>query len=192
MRTFCLALVAAGLAAGCNSGPSGPVTETGDLATGDRTLVSGELADSYSVRVKEGQWIKVDLNSTVFDPYIILRPPTGAASENDDAVPGDRQHAQVVFRATEAGQIEIIATSFEPGESGAYTLVYEVSDTQPQGVAPGGSTAAAPGSPSAAPDAVAPPGDPGPDAGVAPAPVPAPQDAPGEPGPEAPEAGIKI
>ena len=190
MRAFCLAFVAGGLVAGCQSTPSGPVTETGDLATGDRTLVSGELADSYSVRVREGQWIRVDLNSTVFDPYLILRPPTGAASENDDAVPGDRHHAQIVFRATEAGQIEIVATSYEAGESGAYTLVYEVTDTQPEGVAGGPATADAP--------SAAPPGEPGPDAvapdaGLAPAP-PQGTAPPGEPGPdaEAPEAGVKI
>ncbi|HEX8299177.1 MAG TPA: hypothetical protein VF594_08465 [Rubricoccaceae bacterium] len=165
MRALSLVLTAAGLVAGCSSGPSGPVTETGDLATGDRTLVSGELADSYSVRIKEGQWIRVDLNSTAFDPYIILRPPTGAASENDDAVPGDRQHAQVIFRATEAGQVEIIATSFEPGESGAYTLTYEVSDTQPQSVATEGGTTP-PASGEAAPGTVPAPEDAEADSGI--------------------------
>ena len=130
-----LALVAAGLVAGCNSAPSGPVTETGELATGDRMLTQGEFIDSYTVRMTEGQWVKVDLRSTAFDPYLILRTPGGQNSDNDDAVPGDREHSQIVYRATESGQFEIGVTSYASGESGAYTLVYDVTDTQPQSVA---------------------------------------------------------
>ena len=172
-----LLLAASGLAAGCTSAPAGPVTEAGDLASGDRTLVSGEFLDSFPVRLAEGQWLRVDLRSSAFDPYLILKPPTGSASENDDAVPGDREHAQVIFRATEAGQVEIIATSYEPGESGAYTLVYEVTDTQPQAV---GSTAGDTDEP-ASPDAT------GPQAGE----TDADTETPAEPG--APDAsGVKI
>ena len=148
-------LVASGVAAGCQSAPAGPVTEAGDLASGDRTLASGELLDSFPVRVGAGQWLRVDLRSSAFDPYLILRPAAGSPSENDDAVPGDREHAQVIFRATEAGQVEIVATSYEPGESGAYTLVYEVTDTEPQTAR---STAGASDEP-ASPDVTAPPPD---------------------------------
>lgn len=170
-----LALAAAGLVAGCNTAPSGPVTETGDLATGDRTLTNGELIDSYTFQMREGQWVRVDLRSTAFDPYLILRTPGGQSSDNDDAN-GDQHHSQIVYRATESGQFEIGATSYASGESGAYTLVYEVSDTQPQGVGTGddaGTTAdssgTGPANPSAEPRGGSPadaPDDPPADSGV--------------------------
>lgn len=126
-----LALLAAtGLLAGCSSTPSGPVEETGALATGDRTLATGELMDSYPVSLKEGQWIRVELHSGTFDPYLILRLPGGTASENDDAVEYDDRNSQVLFQATQAGQYEIAVTTYKSGESGGYTLRYEVSDTE--------------------------------------------------------------
>lgn len=129
------------------SAQGGPVTRGGALANGDRTLSSGEFADSFSVRVRAGQWLKIDLRSTAFDPYLILHPPTGSQSDNDDAVPGDTQHSQIVFRADETGQFEILATSFAPGETGAYTLVYEVTDSEPGRSASVPSTPASVGSP---------------------------------------------
>lgn len=161
LPTSGLALAASGLLAACNSAPAGPVTETGDLATGDLTLTGGEFQDNYTVRAKSGQWIKVDLRSTAFDPYIILRTPSNQQSENDDHG-GDRNHSQVVYQVTEDGQFQIIATSFATGETGAYTLVYEVTDAQPAasaGAAP--STEAAPdASPDAEPERTPPAAEP--------------------------------
>lgn len=126
-----LALAATvGLLAGCSSTPAGPVEETGALITGDRTLATGELMDSHSVRLKKDQWIRVELHSATFDPYLILRLPGGTASENDDAVEYDDQNSQIVFQATQDGQYEIAVTTYKSGESGGYTLRYEVSDTE--------------------------------------------------------------
>ena len=148
-----LALLALGA---CDTAPKGPVTETGDLATGDLTLTGGELQDSYSVRAKAGQWIKVDLTSVDFDPYLILRTPGGQQSENDDATEGDTHRSQVIYQVAESGQFSIIATTYESGEKGAYTLVYEVTDTEPPAAT---STAAGPDS--SATDASAPDDAPG-------------------------------
>lgn len=135
------ALAASGLLAACTSAPSGPVTEAGDLASGDLTLTGGEFQDGYTVRATAGQWIKVDLRSTAFDPYLILRTPSDQQSENDD-IGGDRNHSGIVYQATEDGQFQIVATSYAAGETGAYTLVYEVTDAEP--AAAGGATADAP------------------------------------------------
>ncbi len=149
-RSLALVLAASGLFAACNSAPAGPVTETGTLATGDLTLTGGEFQDGYTVRAKSGQWIKVDLRSTAFDPYIILRTPSNQQSENDDHG-GDRNHSQVVYQVAEDGQFQIIATSFATGETGAYTLVYEVTDAEPAAT-PGTTAGDAPPS-GTAPDA---------------------------------------
>lgn len=123
-------LATAGLLAGCATTPSGPVEETGALAAGDKTLATGELMDSYPVSLKEGQWIRIGLHSTDFDPYLILRMPSGTASENDDAVEYDAENSQILFQVTQAGQYEIAVTTYKSGENGAYTLQYEVSDTE--------------------------------------------------------------
>jgi hypothetical protein len=128
-----LFLVLTGLIAGCTSTPSGPVTEEGSLASGDGTLPTGEFRDTYDVTVNEGQWLRVTLQSDEFDPYLIVTVPGGEQSDLDDSTPGDTTSVTMVLRAPSAGTFNIIATSFRPGASGAYTLTYEVSDTEPAG-----------------------------------------------------------
>ncbi len=131
-RALALLLASGSLLSACTSTPKGPVDETGALATGDKTLSTGELMDAFPVSVKAGQWIRVELHSTAFDPYLILRMPGGTASENDDAVEFDSENSQILFHVTQAGQYEIGVTTYKPGQDGAYTLRYEVSDTELQ------------------------------------------------------------
>ncbi len=133
-RATALLLAATGLLAACSSAPNGPVEETGALTAGDRTLATGELMDSFPVTLKEGQWVRIELHSTDFDPYLILRMPGSTASENNDAVEYDSENSQILFQAMQAGQYEIAVTTYKPNESGAYTLHYEVSDSELQAV----------------------------------------------------------
>ncbi len=133
-RALALILTTGSLLTACSSTPKGPVDETGALAAGDRTLATGELMDSFPVSLKAGQWIRVELHSTDFDPYLILRMPGSTASENDDAVEYDTENSQILFQATQAGQYEIAVTTYKPNENGAYTLRYEVSDAELQAV----------------------------------------------------------
>lgn len=128
-----LFVVLLGLVAGCTSTPSGPVTEEGSLAAGDGTLPTGEFRDTFDVTVNEGQWLRVTLDSDEFDPYLIVSVPGGEQSDLDDSTPGDTTSVTMVLRAPSAGTFNIIATSFRPGASGAYTLTYEVTDTEPAG-----------------------------------------------------------
>ena len=146
-----LTVLAAALA-GCQSAPVGPVTETGELAAGDVTLSSGEYQDTYTVHVGAGQWVHAVMTSSAVDPYVILRLPDQSQAENDDATPGDSTRAEVTFQVPEAGQVELLATSYATGETGAYSLTYEVSDAQPAGTTPtakstlpGGTRASTPG-----------------------------------------------
>ena len=126
-----LASVAAVALAACTSSPSGPVVETGALERGDATLTSGEYADRFTARLDEGQWLRVTLDAQGFDPYLVVRFPNGQQSDLDDSTPGDTTSVTMVMRAQEAGQFEILATTFRPGESGTYRLTYEVTDTEP-------------------------------------------------------------
>ncbi|HEX8384567.1 MAG TPA: PPC domain-containing protein, partial [Rubricoccaceae bacterium] len=177
MRAFVLSVALAGLFAACSSSPEGPVTETGELADGDETLATGEFQDVYTVRAREGQSVRVRLQSADFDPYLLVRlDDSGLAEpvpltqwENDDAG-GDRTRSEVTFRAPAAGEYEISVTSFAVGETGAYALVYDVLDAAPTDREPGGAPTDPPpaaGSegakrdPGVAPGAVPAPGAPG-------------------------------
>jgi hypothetical protein len=136
-RLSALAALPLGLlltAASCGA-PAGPVSESGSLEVGDQTLSSGEYQDTYTVQLKEGQWLDVDLRAEGFDPYLIVAMPSGEQSDMDDSVPGDTTSVRMVLRAQEAGEHRILVTSYSTGETGSYKLTYEVSDTQPPGAA---------------------------------------------------------
>jgi hypothetical protein len=101
--------------------------ESGTLQTGDQTLNSGEFADLYNVQVDQGETIVVEMTSSQFDPYLILRPPGGTQVDNDD-FNGDRTRSRIDYVATQSGNFDVIATSYQPGESGDYGVTIEVGE----------------------------------------------------------------
>lgn len=105
------------------------VDHSGRLEDGDTTLQSGELYDSYDFEGSPGQRVTIDLRSTAFDTYLILQDPAGEQAENDDAADdSDLGHSRVEADLTEAGTYRVLVTSYESGESGAYTLSIAPSD----------------------------------------------------------------
>lgn len=97
----------------------------GQLASGDAQLPNGEYYDTYVINVQAGQTITADLRSTAFDTYLILRSPSGDQTDNDDFE--GTSHSRIEHVADEAGQWQVLATSYEGGETGAYTLDIAVS-----------------------------------------------------------------
>ena len=102
------------------------------------------------MRLTEGQYLRATLESSAFDPYLIVRPPQGRQYDLDDSTPGDTTRVTLIVRAETAGTFNIMPTSFRPGAAGDYRLTYEVSDTEPAG-APADAPAGAGDAP--APDA---------------------------------------
>ena len=98
-----------------------PNTITGELASGDQTLSSGEFMDATELTFRAGQRIQFDLQSTAFDTYLIVRAPSGAQQDNDDVQSGNTNSA-LAYTVTEDGPHRVIVTSYRPGETGAYTL----------------------------------------------------------------------
>lgn len=98
----------------------GPVTQ-GSLAQGDPTLDSGEFQDTYQVRGRAGQQLVVRMRSTAFDPYLMIRGPGNFSEDNDDA-PGGGVDSELNVRLPADGTYQIVATSFRPGERGAYVV----------------------------------------------------------------------
>jgi len=122
---------------------STPTNYNGALAEGDAQLNSGEFVDWYTVSAEPGQTITIDMASASnLDPYLLLRGPNGQDRDNDDATPGDTEHSRVehVVTAGGGGTFQVGATSFQPGETGAYTVAITVGA--------GGAAPAAPTAPS--------------------------------------------
>lgn len=104
---------------------------SGTLIEGDDTLESGEFMDSFNVLAREGQWIKAEVVSGDFDPYIMVISPTGVQTDVDDSALLNTSMTKAVLEATEGGEWTVIVTSYEPGESGSYDLSYGALNDRP-------------------------------------------------------------
>jgi hypothetical protein len=114
----------------------------GSLARGDRTLASGEFVDAHTVTLPQGGGVQIRLASTQFDPYLIVRSPSGRQVDNDDLTPGDR-NAGIDLPLAEPGTYTIQVTSYRAGETGAYTLSFARGASVP-GAAPASVAGGAP------------------------------------------------
>jgi len=92
-----------------------------DLASGDERLDTGEYFDALTFTGREGDLVHLRLSSSAFDPYLIVRGPAGASFDNDDAAPGSTASA-INATLPASGEYRVMATSFAPGENGAYVL----------------------------------------------------------------------
>jgi hypothetical protein len=94
---------------------------SGVLDTSDPTLVTGEYYDVVQKPVTAGESLVVDLESTAFDPYLIIRWPDGTESQNDDHE-GSSSHSHLTATAPASGVAEILVTTYSPGSTGEYAL----------------------------------------------------------------------
>ena len=116
-------------------------TARGSLASGDETLRSGELADTWRLQGRQGQQLTVRLSSSDFDPYLLVRGPGSYTQDNDDdASERGSRNSRLDLTLPADGEYRIIATSYRSGESGAYTISVSGGGAAP---APSGPVAAA-------------------------------------------------
>ena len=83
----------------------------------------GKLARYFSFRLSEASEVQIDLESSAFDPLLLLREGSnisGRQIERDDDG-GSGNDAQIV-RELSAGTYTIEATSFRRGSTGAFTI----------------------------------------------------------------------
>jgi len=116
---------------GESSGLTARLERNGRLESGDDTLSSGELMDSYEFEGLPGQHVSIDLRSSAFDTYLILKDPAGEQTENDDADDGGVGHSSIETDLAEAGTYQVLVTTYEEGESGAYTLTIDPAAPSP-------------------------------------------------------------
>ncbi|MDP8994233.1 MAG: hypothetical protein M3N07_04490 [Pseudomonadota bacterium] len=96
----------------------------GSLAAGDADS-DGHHFDDYQITLTQGQTLFVSLESEALDPVVMVldgryRDGGNAFAINDDM--GETLNSGLVFQAPQSGNYVIRATSFAPGETGAYTL----------------------------------------------------------------------
>ncbi len=99
---------------------AGPRHEAGELRAGDDSLNSGEFVDVHTFEGSPGQRADIVLSSNDFDTYLIVIDPAGEQKENDDD--GSTNRSRVEQELTEPGEYRILVTTYQPGETGAYTL----------------------------------------------------------------------
>jgi len=106
------------------------VAAYGALEAGDDTLDDGEYCDYFSFEGHAGALAVVVLRTEQFDPYLIVRAPSGEQIDNDDHE-GDASRSLVTFPMHEDGMYTVGVTSYEAGEVGAYSLLVQIQADAP-------------------------------------------------------------
>ncbi len=96
-------------------------TITGALSSSDEQLNDGEYFDAVPLNLTAGQQVTLSLESSDFDPYLVVVGPDEFTQENDDATE-DTTNAAITFTAPATGEYNIAVTSYEGGETGSYRL----------------------------------------------------------------------
>jgi hypothetical protein len=122
------ALFALPLAASAQLTPIGAgQAVNGQLQASDPVLADGSHYDLYAFRGVAGQQIRVTLRSGAFDAYLSGGRMDGSSfvadTSDDDGAGGS--DAQLTVTVGNSGSYVIRATSYEGGETGAYTLMVE-------------------------------------------------------------------
>lgn len=94
---------------------------TGALSTTDPTSVYGAHYDLYGLQLTAGQQVTIDLESTEIDSYLAVYDEGGGQIDENDDANDDTLNASLTLDLG-AGCYRIEATSFDPGETGSYTL----------------------------------------------------------------------
>ncbi|PAP77352.1 hypothetical protein [Rubrivirga marina] len=117
---------------------AGPETTRhgGSLEDGDETLQTGEYLERFEVVARAGQWIRAEVVSGDFDPYLLILSPSGEQTDVDDSVEGNTSMTEAVLAVAEGGEWTVVVTTYEPGETGDFDLTIEVWDEQPPGAVP--------------------------------------------------------
>jgi CHAT domain-containing protein/uncharacterized protein HemY len=100
-----------------------PRTIEGTLDGTEAKLKDGSFYDSYEFEGKAGESVAIALDSSDFDAYLALVDPAGKSlAQRDD---GEGANARLVVTLTQAGRYRVLATSYQPGDKGAYQLRWQ-------------------------------------------------------------------
>lgn len=101
-------------------------TESGSLSGDAPTLRSGEYMRAYALHGRAGERIELRLRSSGFDPYVFITGPGDfSAANDDDETGGDGTNSRLVVTLPADGEYQVVATSYEPGETGDFVLAVD-------------------------------------------------------------------
>jgi hypothetical protein len=106
-------------------------TKTGTLTADDPRLDEGEHYHSYVFFGAAGDRIVVSLRSSSFDSYLAMFTAASEWEEQDDDS-GGGSSAKLDVTLPHTGRYVILVTSYEGGETGAYTLGVRAHDAASQ------------------------------------------------------------
>ncbi len=94
---------------------------SGALSEGDTKLANGEYRDMFVFEGTAGESVSVAMRSQSFDTYVGLITPSGEQLDNDDWE-GSQRESRVDYVLDQTGRYRVMATSYQPDESGAYEI----------------------------------------------------------------------
>ncbi|MEE3718843.1 trypsin-like peptidase domain-containing protein [Tumidithrix elongata RA019] len=99
------------------------------LTAQDETLPDGSLYKVFQFEGQARQRVVLEMRSTDIDPYLALFDANGnKIAEDDDS--GGGKNARITITLPRTGRYTLYANSYEPGDSGRFTLSARVSDYQ--------------------------------------------------------------
>lgn len=85
--------------------------------------IDGTLYDQFTFCGKAGQQVKITLESTEFDPYLILVDPNQTILAENDDWDANSQNSQLIVVLPQAGTYTVVANAYRKEGRGQYTLV---------------------------------------------------------------------
>ena len=102
----------------------------GSLASTDCQLNDDSYADTFHFSGTAGQVVTINMTSTAFDTFLILRGPSGNVATFDDDG-GTGLNSLIVFTLNATGTWAVVANSVQPNIFGAYSLTMSCTGTTP-------------------------------------------------------------
>jgi S1-C subfamily serine protease len=100
--------------------------ERGELASGDLVLGDdGSLFDVYEFSGSAGQTVTITLESTEFDPYLILVDSSGNAIDQNDDASSSNANSFLRVRLPQTGTYQAIVNSYDRTGRGRYKLTVQ-------------------------------------------------------------------
>ncbi len=110
-------------------------TIEGELGEGDGVSEGGHRADAYRFSAEAGQRVTLSMSSEAFDTYLQLYRETEGGRElvaEDDDGMGDSTHSRIDATLADGGVYVLEARGFTATAEGAYTLVLEAAQPDPE------------------------------------------------------------
>lgn len=111
-------------------------TVNGMLTASDDRGFDGAYVDYFAFSGNAGQRVTFDLGSNAIDTVLSVYLPNGTEERNDDFRASEGTDSQLSITLPEDGNYTIAATSFSPGEQGAYSLTVREADAGVRTVQP--------------------------------------------------------